>query len=202
MIHAELTLFEEPTTFQKILPWAIIVIAVVVLAILIWKSIALYRDLKKSKTYVVKREEKNVVIVQQEAPAQQNEAPTQQETNAKQDETPAQSKVVVVKQSQSTQPTQTEQPAQPVQPEEEKPQKTLETRGEYFVLEKGVEYNVGENDVIKSGKYLLRSDGYETFKISINGANIDLSGEINVQLADGDIITPVTAAALIKPCVD
>ena len=80
----------------------------------------------------------------------------------------------------------------------EQAQQLLTIRGEYFVLDCGTEYSVGEGGQLKSGKYLLRGDGYDKFQITLNGETKEFVGDGHVELADGDKITPA-CAVLIKP---
>ena len=77
-------------------------------------------------------------------------------------------------------------------------QQLLTIRGEYFVLNSGAEYSVGEHGQINAGKYLLRGDGYDKFQLSINGELKDFVGDSTVEFADGDVIKP-GCNVLIKP---
>ena len=87
-----------------------------------------------------------------------------------------------------------------VKREGKEPQQLLTIRGQYFVLSAGVEYSVGEHGQLKVGKYLLRGDGYDKFQLVINGETNDFDGDVNVEFADGDVISPV-CDILIKPVV-
>ena len=86
-----------------------------------------------------------------------------------------------------------------VKPDE--PQQLLATiRGEYFVLSGGVQYSAGQDGFLKAGRYILRGDGYDKFQLVINGETKEFDGDSEVELSDGDLITPV-CDVLIKPQV-
>ena len=89
-----------------------------------------------------------------------------------------------------------------VKREVENTQQLLSIRGEYLVLNSGVEYSVGEDGQLKAGKYLLRGDGYDKFQIAVNGEIKQYNGDSSAQFVNGDVISPVTCAALIKPIAD
>ena len=75
-------------------------------------------------------------------------------------------------------------------------------RGEYFVLKSGVEYLVGSDGQLMAGKYLLRGDGYDKFKVAVNGEERELNGDETLELNDGDRLSAVTCDTLIKPYTD
>ena len=52
MVMYELTLFADSFDLKNILPWVVVIIAVVMLASIIGKSFSIYRNIKKNRTYV------------------------------------------------------------------------------------------------------------------------------------------------------
>ena len=75
----------------------------------------------------------------------------------------------------------------------------LAIRGEYFVLACGVEYSAGEDGQLKCGKYVVRGDGYDKFRIVLNGEERELSTDNEIELNEGDKLRAVTCDTLIKP---
>ena len=72
-------------------------------------------------------------------------------------------------------------------------------RGEYFVLNKDIEYRVGSDGQLKSGKYLLRGDGYDKFQILLNGEKQEFHTDETLEVADGDRVAVLNCDILIKP---
>ena len=75
----------------------------------------------------------------------------------------------------------------------------LAIRGEYFVLTSGIEYSVGESGQLKTGKYVLRGDGYDKFQIALNGEEKELNTDDEIELNEGDKLCSITCDTLIKP---
>lgn len=79
---------------------------------------------------------------------------------------------------------------------------TLAVRGEFFIMVCGVAYSVGEDGQLRSGKYVLRGDGYDEFCVKVNDEERQCNVDEMVELNDGDTIVAVTCDTLIKPFVE